>query len=227
MLAVLIALVWLVLQLVGGGDDQKPAAQPTTTAATTAPTAEPAQEKKKTNGLVDVALVTATAPCDPELVRITPTVRPDQLARGSVEIGLVVSSTAPKACTLKPADADAIAVISANGTAVWDSTVCKVSPLKDPVALSPGWSTMTSVTWTGRGSGSRCTQTEGYASPGKYAVQIGTLGGEPGKTTFTLEARPAPKPAPKPSKSTPKPEKSASSKATPKPPKSTTKPADD
>ncbi|MRK00374.1 hypothetical protein GEV27_02450 [Aeromicrobium sp. S22] len=228
-LAALIALVWVVLQLVGGDDEDKAAPQPKAkAAATTSPTAAPTQEKK-TNGLVDVALVTATAPCDPELVRITPTVRPDQRAGEPVEIGLVVSSTATTACTLKPADADAIAVITANGTAVWDSTVCKVSPLTKPVALSPGWATMTSVTWTGRGSGSRCTQNEGYATPGKYTVQIGTLGGEPGKTTFTLEARSTPKPAPKATKSTPTPKKSSAtpSKATPKPPKGTTRPADD
>ncbi|AWB93572.1 hypothetical protein C3E78_15885 [Aeromicrobium chenweiae] len=225
MLAVLIALVWVVLQLVGGGDDEKPAARPTATATT--PTVAPTPETK-TNGLVDVALVTDSAPCDPETVRITPSVRPGQLARTTVEIGLVVSSSATSACTLKPADADAIAVISANGTAVWDSTVCKVSPLTDPVALTPGWSTMTSVTWTGRGSGSTCTSKQDYASPGKYSVQIGTLGGEPGKATFTLEARP------RPARTTPTPKKTKAtkttpspSKATPKPPKGTTKPADD
>jgi hypothetical protein len=98
-----------------------------------------------------------------------------------------------------PEDADAIAVISANDTAIWDSTVCKTSLLSQPVEISPQWATMTTVQWSGRGSGAQCAASEGYATPGKYTLQIGTLGGEPGKTSFTLDARPAPpKPAPTP-----------------------------
>ena len=210
-LAALIALVWGVLQLTGGGDEPK--ASPTketpkpvpTQAATTTPTAP----EPKVNGLVDVALVRAAKPCDPVQVRITPTVRPGQLNAGPVDVGLVISSTAEQACTLTPEDADAIAVISANGTAIWDSTVCKTSLLNAPVAISPGWATLAAVQWTGRGSGGQCAGNEGFATPGKYTLQIGTLGGEPGKTTFTLDARPAP-PKPKP---TPK----RKAKATPAP----------
>lgn len=212
LLAGVIAIVWLVLQVAGGSDVDEPTAK--ATATTPAPTTAPTPEAK-VDGLVDVALVSDAAACDPEKVRITPTVRSGQLTRAAVEIGLVVSSTASKACTLTPADADAIAVISANGTAVWDSTVCKVSPLTDPVAITPGWSTLATVQWTGRGSGSKCTSKEDFASPGKYTVQIGTLGGEPGKATFDLENRPAPKPT------------ATKTTATPKPPKGTTKPADE
>ncbi len=198
LLAVVIAVVWGVLQLTSGGVDEveKPAAAPTTTApATTAPPA-PAV---KVNGIVDVALETGTAACDPQLVRITPTVRPGQLTRGPVDIGLVVSTTATEPCTLTPDDADALAVISANGTAIWDSTVCETALLTDPVTLSPQWATLVSVAWSGRGSGSQCNAKEGWATPGKYAVQIGTLGGEPGKATFSLDARPAPAKTTKPS----------------------------
>lgn len=199
-LAAVIALVWVVMQFVGGSDDE-----PSTAATTPSPTitTTPAPVVKL-NGLVDVSLVTATRACDPQQVRIVPTVKSGQLTKGPVKIGLVVSSTSSQPCSLTPEDAEAIAVISANGTAVWDSTVCKEGLISAPIALSTDWATLATVEWTGRGSGSQCNPNEGFASAGKYTLQIGTLGGEPGKATFTLEARPAPKPT-----------------------KTTTKPADD
>ncbi|MCW2841703.1 MAG: hypothetical protein JWR55_3186 [Aeromicrobium sp.] len=200
LVALLIALAWGVLQLTDRGDDAEPAAATRTTSAPTAtatptptptPSAAATTPEPQDDGLVDVALTTADTPCDPEEVRVTPTVRSGQLTKGPVDIGLVVSSTAKRACTLTPDDAEAIAVISANGTPIWDSTVCKSSLLTGPVEISPQWSTLASIQWTGRGSGSRCTTNEGWATPGKYTIQIGTLGGEPGKTTFTLDPRPA------------------------------------
>ncbi|REK72546.1 hypothetical protein DX116_02715 [Aeromicrobium endophyticum] len=196
LLAVVIAVVWAVLQIRDGGDDEKPAkAAATPSKASSKPSAAPTTPpapKQTVDGLVDVAVVAGTTPCNAEDVRITPSVRPGQLTKGPVDIGLVISSTQTTACTLQPADADTVAVISANGTPVWDSTVCKASLLSAPVALSPQWSTLTTVQWTGRGSGSNCTSNQGWATAGKYTLQIGTLGGEPGKTTFSLDARPAP-----------------------------------
>jgi hypothetical protein len=203
LLAIVIAVVWAVLQ-VTGGDDESSSANPSPTpteatepapgadpAATTAtPTVAPVPQVAA-DGVVDVVVTAAAKRCDPQKIRITPTVRPGQLTKGPVDIGLVVSSTQAAACTLKPDDAEAIAVISANGTAVWDSTVCKSSLLTEPVQVSPQWATLATVQWTGRGSGSNCTSNEGWATPGKYTLQIGTLGGEPGKTTFSLAARPA------------------------------------
>lgn len=208
-LALVIGLIWLVLHLVGGDD---PAAQPKATATPTAP-ATPSTAAA-VDGTVPVTLVSASRACDPEKVRMSPTVKPGQFAKGPVEIGLVVSSTEKTACTLTPADAELVAVISSNKTAIWDSTLCKVSLLDDPVSISPQWASLVTATWSGRGSGGNCSPKEGYASPGTYTVQAGTLGGEPGKATFTLERRPAPKPT----KTTP-----TASKPTPKPTKTTAK----
>ncbi|MCD9200084.1 hypothetical protein [Aeromicrobium wangtongii] len=237
LLAVVIGLVWVVQQVTGddGQSDASAKTDPTTTATTTAapvPTTPPVP-KTVTNGIVDVAVKKAVKPCDPQKVRITPTVRPGQLTRGPVDIGLVVSSTDTAPCTLRPDDAEAIAVISANGTAVWDSTVCKSSLLTTAVPISPQWATMATVQWTGRGSGLHCTTNEGWATPGKYTLQIGTLGGEPGKTTFTLDPRPAPAktaeppaapdPAAPPAAATPAPP--APTTPAPAPPKNTAKPA--
>lgn len=215
-LAAVIALVWAVLHIAGGGDDDEPKTRPRPS-ATPSPTAA-ATPVAAVDGIVDVRLVSAGKPCDPERIRITPTVTSGQLTKGPVSIGLVVSSTESAACTLEPSDADLLAVISANGTPVYDSTVCKTSLLRDPVPISPQWASLVTVQWSGRGSGGKCSPKEGYATPGTYAVQIGTLGGEPGKATFTLEPRPAPKPT-NTTKPTP-------TKTTPKPPKGTTKPND-
>lgn len=186
-LAVLIAVVWGILHFIGG--DDKPATKPkaTATVATTQATVAPV------DGIVKVSLVTASRACDPEKIRITPTVEPGQHTKGSVSIGLVVSSTEATACTLSPTDADLVAVVTANNTAIWDSTVCKTSLLTTPVAISPRWASLVETAWSGRGSGAKCAKKEGYATPGRYVIQAGTLGGEPGKATFTLTAPPKPK----------------------------------
>lgn len=214
-LAVVIALVWLGLRLLGGDDEPETKTDPEPSAAATTPTPAAAP----VDGAVQVSLVSASRACDPEKIRMTPTIEPGQQTKGPVAIGLVVSSTEKTACTLTPADADLVAVISSNGTAIWDSTVCKVSLLDDPVSISPEWASLVTATWTGRGSGGDCSPKEGFATPGTYTVQVGTLGGEPGKASFTLKARPKPKPTP--SKTTP-----TATKKTPAPPKTTTKPND-
>lgn len=191
MLAVVIALVWVIQQLTsGGGGDDKPASTPTAAATVTT---TPSTTVVPVNGVVKVSLATAARACDPEKIRITPTVEPGQFTKAPVSVGLVISSTETTACTLSPTDADLVAVISANKTPIWDSTVCKTSLLTAPVALSPRWASLVVASWSGRGSGGACAKKEGYATPGKYVLQAGTLGGEPGKTTFTLEAAPQPK----------------------------------
>lgn len=223
LLAVVIALVWGVLQLTGSdGDDDAdrtastpvaPSATPSRAASATTPEA-PAGPT--VDGLVDVAVPSGQAPCDPEKVRITPSVRPGQVTRGTIAVGLVVSTTQTTACRLQPDDAEAIAVISANGTPVWDSTVCRSSLLDAPVQLSPQWSTLAIATWSGRGSGSNCASNQAWATAGKYTLEIGTLGGEPGKTSFTLDARPAAvKTTPAPVKTTPPPTASTPQPTTP------------
>lgn len=198
LLAIVIALIWLGMQVLGGDDDPK--AEPRATAT---PTVTATPIPAPTDGVLSVKLVSGNRSCNPEKIRVTPTVKSGQLTKAPVTIGLVVSSTETSACTLDPESADLLVVISANKVAVWDSTVCKTSLLTDPVAISPGWSTLAQAPWSGRGSGSKCAAKEGFATPGKYTIQTGTLGGEPGKTTFTLKA--APKPSPEATKTpTPK-----------------------
>ena len=182
MLAALIAVIWLGLKVLGGGDEPKAEPEATATATVNA-TPVPAP----TDGVLSVTLASGTRSCNPEKIRVTPTVKSGQLTKARSSIGLVVGSTETTPCTLAPETAELLVVISANKVAVWDSTVCKTSLLTTPVAISPGWSTLAQTTWSGRGSGSKCAAKEGFATPGKYTIQVGTLGGEPGKTTFRPE----------------------------------------
>src|SRR5690606_23830436 len=81
-LAIVIALVWVGLRLLGGGDGDEDKTAPKATAAPTASATPTAPVK--VNGIVDVSLVSDSTPCDVEKIRVTPTVRPGQLTRGTV-----------------------------------------------------------------------------------------------------------------------------------------------
>lgn len=193
--AVVIALGWLGLRLVSGDNSPDPS-EPKA-----APQVVPAVVP--TDGIYDAALPTTSTACDPQQVRIQPTVPAKQTAAGDVTIELVVSSAQDEACTLEPDDADLIVVISSNGGPVWDSTRCPTSLLADPVSLARGWATVVATTWSGRGSGDGCSSSEAFVPAGTYTVKLGTLGGEPGETTFSLApgAEPKPEPEPEPSES--------------------------
>lgn len=190
---VLLLLVLLVLRLVSGGDEPETAPKPTPSAD---PTTEPTAELP--DGTVPVTLSAAAGACDPESVRISPTVPPDQTAGGPVRIDLAVSSTSAEPCTLEASEADLVTVIARDGSPVYDSTGCRVSLLSTPITLNPQWVTVTSVEWNGRASGATCSDAEALVGDGSYSLQLGTLGGEPGETTFTLAPAPPPPPPPAP-----------------------------
>ncbi len=193
LLAVLILLVWVGLRLWPGGSDEQPVSAP---APTSTPSANP--EPAPTDGTTTVALSAGSAACKPESIRVTPSVPGGQHTREPVDVDLAISSTSKKPCTFTAQSSDLLVVISSGKTAIWDSTVCKTALLADEVQLSPGWSTAERVEWSARGSGPACSPKEGWATPGGYTIQIGTLGGEPGTTKFTLTPPPEPKDDEKP-----------------------------
>ena len=185
LLALLILIAWIGLHFWPDGSDERPVSAPVST-ATPSPTPSPAS----TDSTTTVALSSDSSACNPESIRITPSVPDGQHTRGPVDIDLTISSTSRTPCTFTAISADLLAIISAGKTAIWDSTVCKTALLTDPVKLSPGWSTVAQAEWSGRGSGRACSKKEGWATPGGYTLQIGTLGGEPGKTKFTITPPP-------------------------------------
>ena len=83
-------------------------------------------------------------------------------------------------------------IISAGKTAIWDSTVCKTAlGSDDGQAVARLVHRRPSRVERSR-LGPGVFQEGGVGDAGRYTVEIGTLGGEPGKTKFTLT--PAPKP---------------------------------
>lgn len=193
--ALVALIVWAVSGLFGGDGDQSP------TRTTTTPRASAGPTPTASDGPVTVQLQNATTACDPESIRITPGVQPGQSAAGPVLVQLAISTSSDKPCTFEPEDADLLVVISEGGTAVYDSTVCKVPFITDHVPLTPQWSTLVDAHWSGRGSGPNCSPKMGFASPGNYVLKIATLGGEPGRVTFVLKPKPKPSPTSSPSAS--------------------------
>jgi len=225
-LAALIGLVWGVLQVVDliRGDDTSAAAESTqkpTTAASSAPTtpattAPPADQ-------VPVAIETATTLCKPENVRLVPSVAAGQEAGGPVRIDLMVTSLDGEACTFRPKADEMLAVVDTERAPIYDSSVCKTAFFNQAVAIPAGWGTVATIEWNGRGSGTACGTSEGFAPAGTYTLKIGTYGGEPGQARFKLAQRAPETPEPtRPAPSDPSATPSAKASATPRPKTSAT-----
>lgn len=214
-LAVVIALAWGVMQAVGmisGGDDEKadpPTPTPATEVTTTPPPAPPTDQ-------VSVALDTSTAPCEPENVRIVPSVPRGQFAGGPVAIDLMLTTLDGAACTFQPDANELLVVVDTERAPIYDSSVCRAAFFAQSVAIPAQWGTVAGVEWTGRGSGAACGNGEGFAPAGTYTLKIGTYGGEPGEATFRLQRRVPETPAP-----TTAPTKTPASQPTPAKPKAT------
>ena len=189
-LAAVLLVAWVIVQFVNEpGDSKKTSSAPTTPTVRVIPT-----EAGPPNGKISVELAAATGACDPEKVRVTPSVQNGQFVDGVVKVSLIVNSTQKNACTLNAKTADLLVVISANDSAIWDSSVCKESFLAEPVTISSQWATVAKTTWSGRGSVPNCSNEEAFGSPGKYVIKAATLGGEPGSDGFNLVRRPTEKP---------------------------------
>lgn len=229
LLTIVVVLLWAVVKLwPSGGDDTSSAAKPapqssasSSAGVSATPAPQKTQKALEASDTTTVSLPAGTTACKPEDVRVVPSVASGQRARQAVALDLAVSTSADKPCIFTAEAASMLAVISAGKTAVWDSSVCKASVLADPVSLSPQWSTVVRVSWNARGSGIACARKEGWATPGRYTLEIGTLGGEPGQTTFTLAqplARPKATKTPTPTATkTPSAKPSATSTTKPKP----------
>jgi len=207
-LALVLLVIWFAMKAFGDEDAvDKPVATRTATPTTATPVVAPV------DGEVTVNLRSGTAPCDPEKVRVAPSVKSGQHVGADVDVSMIVSTTQKDPCILDAKTADLLVVISANKAPVWDSSVCKTALLTEPVAISPSWSTVAAATWTGRGSGTNCSDSQAFASPGTYVIKSATLGGEPGQATFRL----ANKPKPTPTATTPTPTEKPTDKPTDEP----------
>lgn len=235
-LAVLIAIVWGIVQLVGlftgSSKDENKVTQPDATPTVSAPTTSgptSAQEQSESPApvielgtQVPLALTTSSTACEPENIRTVAMIPEEQQAGGPVAVELLISTLDSTACTFTPSKKDLLVVIEANDKAVYDSNVCKESFLANPVVIAQGFGTLVRTTWSGRGSGKACSPAEGFVHGGKFTLKVSAYGGEPDQTEFALAAAPKPTPTPTPSASnspgaTPAPTPTATQTPTPRP----------
>ena len=186
-----VLVAWFLVRALTGGDAADE------TSPTSTPTATSTEATDLPAGTVPASLRTGDEACDPQTVRISPSVPADQTAGADVAIVLTVSTTSSTACLLEASAAELVVVIDDGDGPVYDSTSCTRSILSSPISLSPGWATVTTATWSGRVSGAACSDAEAFVASGEYTIKLGTLGGEPGETTFALGEAPPP-PAPEP-----------------------------
>lgn len=197
LLAVVILIAWVAVEFWPQGDDGEPAAtpSPSTTASAptppppspTAPPTTPPEQSTKS-----VTLTGGGKACDSQKVRMSAFVADGQPAQQPVNVDLTIATTAKRACIFKPKTYDPLAVVSRDGKRVWDSSVCKQPVASAALELVPGWSTVVRIPWMPRKSGQSCEGTEAWLPAGAYTLEVGTLGGEPGKASFELAAPPAP-----------------------------------
>jgi hypothetical protein len=113
-----------------------------------------------------------------------------QPAQQPVNVDLTIATTTKRPCLFKPKTYDPLAIVSRDGKRVWDSSVCKEPVASTTLELVPGWSTVVRIPWMPRKSGKACEGTEAWLPAADYTLEVGTLGGEPGKASFELAAPP-------------------------------------
>lgn len=189
-LVVIVLVLWLVVALLRWavtGDAEPPAEEQGAALAGASQLASPSPEPEpEPDPVTQVNVSTSAKKCDPQRVVVAPTVASGQTARDPVRVDLGVTTTQGSACTLALEASDVIAVIQHKSKPVWDAAVCRTALIDDPIVVSPGWITSVSIEWSGRYSGSACSDKDEYVEPGKYRLRIATLGGEPSETAFTL-----------------------------------------
>jgi hypothetical protein len=194
LLALVLLIAWVAVEFWPHDDDGKrtvaPAPSSTATAPPTptpAPPTTPPEQSTKS-----VTLAGGGKACDSQKVRMSAFVADGQPAQQPVNVDLAIATTGKRACLFKPKTYDPLAIVSVDGKRVWDSSVCKEPVASAAVELVPGWSTVVRIPWLPRKSGKSCEGTEAWLPAGDYTLEVGTLGGEPGKASFELAAPPAP-----------------------------------
>ena len=171
-LSLAVLLVWLVVTLIS--DD------------------EPATQTEAPASVAQVSVEIPVENCKAEDLWLRPVVPAGQAGGNAFEIDLAISTTSEESCWAELRDSQIIAFVTENGSRVWSSDRCPTGFLKEPIAVSPGWVTTTSVVW-------RCNASR--LSGGSYGLKLATYGGEPGIITFKLKDAPQPEPEPSPKSS--------------------------
>lgn len=218
---VLLALVLIVVNVVGGGSDPQggvraatagseeslPAApeSPGTSGTTSA---GPTTGKRGRNGAgIGPMVVLPTAPvlaepegeCADSDVNVTPTVKRAVAGRTAVIVLELRTLTNP-ACTWQVTPESLAVRVSVGDDVVWASWECPAALPVLPVVVRSAVTSTYELRWNTRRSDKGCPQLTEYAQPGDYRVTAGSFGGEPEYVIFDLAAPSAPEPEPEPEK---------------------------
>jgi len=211
LVAIVLALVWTLMRLLGGSDPASgetrsgdPAPQETQSPAPeeTRRTPTPRQlrqrriearrerlaERRQLKRVQDVSMALSgpTGPCDLTLVQVGAHVPEPAYAGTSVSLRVELRTQQPTACTLElNADHLLVSVVAEEST-LWSSEVCPDAVPRQQVVLRPYWTSTVDLQWSGQRSGRRCASTEDYAAPGDYELRLAALTGEPANVAFKL-----------------------------------------
>lgn len=201
------SLVFTIAQLLGGGGDARdtePAAQQAGAAISAAPrvtggaTTSAASGATAPTAAPTPAAPTSTAPampdgpCNPDDVRVAPSVAKGAAAGRDVAITLSLTTLARPACTWTVgATTTAVTVADADGP-VWTTSQCARAFPAQAVVVRRDQPTAVTLVWNARRSDAGCSRRTTWVLPGDFEVAAAPLGGEPSSSAFTL-AKPAPR----------------------------------
>jgi hypothetical protein len=217
LVAVGLLLLVTIARVLGGGSDGKgtdaPQAQqvvadvrPSTSGSGTATSgAEASTSATSGKPGAKAPLATPSGPCEPDDVKVTPTIR--TAAGGqTIPLGLALTSSVP-ACTFTVSSKTVVLKIISGKDNIWSSQQCPRSIPTTDVVVRSAVPAEVVINWDGRRSDEDCSRSAGWADLGYYHAIAATLGGEPTDTQFQLTRPPAvfvtvtPKPKPSATKS--------------------------
>lgn len=217
-----LALVFGIVQLLGGGGEAAGPDRATISAKKTTPSPSPTvigpvpvklKPPKRVPGRTTqerVPLAAPDGPCQADEVGVTPVVT-GKYAGEPVTIDLHLAGTRA-ACTFTVNPRTVALRVTSGPDRIWSSQDCpRAIPTKSVVVRSAVPAVVT-VSWSGRRSDGTCSASNQWARPGYYHAVAAALGSEPADTQFRLGV-----PQPKVITKTARPKPQKSGRASPSP----------
>lgn len=175
-----------------GTDATSAGAAAQTGPATRAPSAGPVGPQaptKKLRSKAKVPLVPPSGPCLDDDVSVLPSVK-RAWAGAPITITLALTGTQP-ACTFDVSAQSLVAKIVSGSDRIWSSQDCPKSIATTQVVVRSSQPIEVPVTWNGRRSDEKCTNTPDWALAGFYHVYAAALGSSPSDLQFEVTVGPA------------------------------------
>jgi len=198
-LGTLLAMVFAVTHLLGGGGEDPDAATsaaarlgatPTSNGGPLGPRPLSGPSATATGTPPPVALAQPDGPCKLEDIIVTPALE-NAKAGAPIALALKLTGTRP-ACTFDVSSGTLVAKVVQGKTRIWTSQHCPSSVPKQSVVVRSAQATTVQITWSGRRSDEKCSKSAGWALPGAYRLVAAVVGSEPAEAVFHLTTPPRP-----------------------------------